>query len=85
MSSMKTMDGGLIDGNGGLVDGDGGLVDGDKSLDRDRGLVFCRNCGDGLMLNDNDDSGLVSSSEDDGDGRFAPVSWILLQVFPLWH
>ena len=91
---MVDRDGDLVDGNGGFVDGYGGLVDGNSSLvdgdgglvDRDGCLVFCRDCGSGLMLNDNDDeSRLVSSSEDDGDGRFVLVSCILLQVLPLWH
>ena len=78
MSSMKTMDGGLVDEDGGLIDRDKCLVD------EDRGFVFCRDGGGGLTLNNDDDSGLVSS-EDDGDGRFAPVSWILLQMLSLWH
>ena len=81
-------DGVLVDGGGDLVDGDGSLVDGGGSLvDRDGCLVFCRDGSSGLMLSvdDDDDSGLVSSSEDNGDGRFVPVSCILLQVLPLWH
>ena len=68
-----------------MVDGDGGLIDG-SLVDRDSCLVFCRDGGGGLTVSDDDnDSGLVSSSEDDGDGRFVPVSCILLQVLPLWH
>lgn len=57
--------GGLIDGDRSLVNRDGCLIDRDGFLvDRDSCLVFCRDGGGGgLMLND-DDSDLVSSSED---------------------
>ena len=80
----------MVDGDGssvddGLVDRDSSLIERDGSfVDSEICLVFCRDGGGGLMLSDDDDSGLVSS-EDDGDGRFVPVSCILLQVLPLWH
>ena len=64
---MKTMDRGLVDRVGGLVDRNKCLVN------RDGGFVICRDGGGGLTLNEDDDSKLVSS-EDEGDGRFAPVS-----------